>query len=369
MIREIQIHERELWDATVKDFENYDVFYLNGYAQAFEDEGEGRPALIYTEWGETRGINVILKRDIAECPFFQGILEKKRYFDLSSPYGYGGFLFKGDPQNFRMILKEYEEYCLERGYISEFVRFELLEPYRKYYNGQTESRTHNIVRNLNGTMEEIYSDFEYKVRKNYRKAKKNGLEIIVDERGERLEDFLRIYYGTMERTEAKEEFFFKKSFFQTLGKMKGNICYFHVLHEGEIISTELVIYGSKNAYSYLGGTDRRYFGVRPNDFLKVEIIKWAKEKGLKNFVLGGGYGKDDGIFKYKKSFAPNGEVDFYIGKRIFDMETYKELCRMRKMDEEIEEGFFPKYRGGGEKVTDLICPSLSITTARLRIKS
>ena len=110
MIREIQIHERELWDATVKDFENYDVFYLNGYAQAFEDEGEGRPALIYTEWGETRGINVILKRDIAECPFFQGILEKKRYFDLSSPYGYGGFLFKGDPQNFRMILKEYEEY-------------------------------------------------------------------------------------------------------------------------------------------------------------------------------------------------------------------------------------------------------------------
>ena len=26
MIREIQIHERELWDATVKDFENYDVF-------------------------------------------------------------------------------------------------------------------------------------------------------------------------------------------------------------------------------------------------------------------------------------------------------------------------------------------------------
>lgn len=345
MIREIQIEEKEEWDGIVSTFEKYDVFYLNKYVKAFQEEGDGTPVLICAEYGNAKAINVIMKRDIAECPHFQEKLEKNKYYDLSSPYGYGGFLAKGDPSDIQAILKEYDTYCKAEGYVSEFVRFELFEPYRKYYTGQVETRTHNIVRSLEGTMEEILADFEYKVRKNYRKAVKNGLVILIDECGERLFDFLRIYYGTMERTEAKEDFFFKERFFKTLNEMKDNVCYFHVLYEEKVISTELVIYGSENAYSYLGGTDSNYFSVRPNDFLKVEIIKWAKQKGLRNFVLGGGYGSDDGIFRYKKSFAPNGAVDFYIGKKIFDMEKYGMLMELRGDVNVCDSQFFPGYRG------------------------
>ena len=107
----------------------------------------------------------------------------------------------------------------------------------------------------------------------------------------------------------------------------------------------MIIFGTENAYSYLGGTDRDYFDVRPNDFLKFEAIKWLKERGLKNFVLGGGYGADDGIFRYKKSLAPNGIVDFYIGKSIFDQELYDKLISKRRACGEIlEESFFPVYR-------------------------
>ncbi|MCB6759171.1 GNAT family N-acetyltransferase, partial [Phocaeicola vulgatus] len=86
----------------------------------------------------------------------------------------------------------------------------------------------------------------------------------------------------------EEDFYFNREFFEKINKMKGNFAYFYVLYENKIISTELVIYGTENAYSYLGGTDSQYFGLRPNDFLKFEIIKWAKEKGLRNFILGGG---------------------------------------------------------------------------------
>ena len=345
MIQEIQIDEKEKWDTIVHKFENYDVFYLNSYVKAFQNEGEGTPILIYAEYEKTKAVNVIMKRDISECTYFAGKIEKEKYYDLTSPYGYGGFIFMGDKSKFRMILKEYDEYCLKKGYVSEFVRFELMEPYSEFYTGETESRTHNVVRNLENSIEDIFSDFEYKVRKNYRKAEKNELKILIDESGEKLEDFLRIYYGTMERTEAKEEFYFKENFFRTLNEMKENICYFHVIYKEEIISTELVIYGSENAYSYLGGTDSRYFNVRPNDFLKVEIIKWAKKRGLKNFVLGGGYGSDDGIFRYKKSFAPNGEVNFYIGKKIFDQKNYDMLLRLRGSNMYNNVDYFPEYRG------------------------
>ena len=128
--------------------------------------------------------------------------------------------------------------------------------------------------------------------------------------------------------------------------MRENVMYFHVFYEGKVISTELVIYGAENCYSYLGGTNREYFDLRPNDFLKYEIIKWAKEKGLKNFVLGGGYGADDGIFQYKTCLAPRGIVDFYIGRKIFDKEKYKSLVEIRANENPScrESGYFPQYR-------------------------
>ncbi len=147
----------------------------------------------------------------------------------------------------------------------------------------------------------------------------------------------------MDRTEAEKEYYFSKRFYEEIDKMKNNIMYFHVVYKGKIISTELVLYGNKNCYSYLGGTDRDYFDVRPNDYLKFEIIKWAKEKGLTNFVLGGGYGADDGIFQYKSSLAPNGICDFYIGRRVFDQQNYDKLVSLRDKNE-LNDKYFPLYR-------------------------
>ena len=150
----------------------------------------------------------------------------------------------------------------------------------------------------------------------------------------------------------KNNSIFKKHFFEEL-MLTDNAIMFHVRFEDKIISTELVIYGAENCYSYLGGTDSVYFYTRANDFLKFEIIKWAKEKVLKNFVLGGGYGADDGIFQYKMNLAPRGIREFYIGRKIFDNEAYQKLLSIRsKGNKEMEDrlnntGFFPAYRWGG----------------------
>jgi lipid II:glycine glycyltransferase (peptidoglycan interpeptide bridge formation enzyme) len=129
--------------------------------------------------------------------------------------------------------------------------------------------------------------------------------------------------------------------------MEGNYVYIHVLSEGKVISTELVLYGSENCYSFLGGTNQEYFHFRPNDFLKFEIIKWAKAQGLKRFILGGGYGDDDGIFQYKRSLAPNGVCDFYIGKKVFDEKKYSKLVSIRESEAEYRANikYFPVYRG------------------------
>ncbi|QFG01091.1 GNAT family N-acetyltransferase [Psychrobacillus glaciei] len=341
----ITINESEKWDEIVKSFEIYDVNYLSGYAKAFQLNGEGDPLLFCYDDGITRAINVVMKRDIAKSEKFEKKLPLNTWYDLSTPYGYGGFLINGD--DYEKVNNAFNLYCKNSGYVSEFVRFHLFNDYSSYYDGTIESHTQNIVRDLGLPLEEMIMDFEHKVRKSLKKALREELEVEIDSTGERLEEFLDIYYQTMESNNANESFYFPKKFFETINNMKENFIYIHILHEGKIISTELVLYGPENCYSFLGGTNREYLKLQPNTLLKYEIIKWAKTKGLKRFILGGGYGNNDGIFKYKKSFAPNGIYDFYIGKKIIDETKYYNLLSRRKSEllDENNITFYPKYRG------------------------
>lgn len=345
-IEEISINDSARWNAIVKSTEKYDVFYLNEYVASFMNESpeNGEAVLLVYKNGSDQAINVVFRRDVSAIPLFSTALSRNQYFDLSTPYGYGGFV--GRVSNYKILNNAYDEYCRRLGYVCEFVRFELNEPYAAHYNGTVVSRTHNVIRELDSSLEDIWRDFKPKVRKNVNRAQKNALEIISENSGEYLSDFLDIYYSTMDRSNAQKNFYFSRSFFEKLNEMEGNVRYFHVLHEGKIISTELVIYGPEKCYSFLGGTYREYFDLRPNDFLKFEIIKWAKMTGLKAFVLGGGYGSDDGIFQYKSSFAPNGIVDFYIGSKIIDKEKYAFLVNLREgIDGPVDDiNYFPRYR-------------------------
>ena len=342
-ITEISINEQDKWDEIVRSFQDYDIFYLSGYSKAFMKEAprNGTPILLLYEDGEDRAINVVLRRDIARDDKLAGKIEEGQYFDLITPYGYGGFW--GTITDWEELDRTYTQYCIDNHYVCEFVRFELFSNYHEHYSGEVETRTHNVVRSLEMPVDEIWMDFKQKVRKNVKRANKNNLGIIIESTGEHLEDFLRIYYSTMDRSDAEDEYYFSRQFYEDLNEMKDNVMYFHVVSEGRIISTELVIYGAENCYSYLGGTDRDYFDLRPNEFLKFEVIKWAKEKGLKNFVLGGGYGADDGIFQYKLCLAPHGVYDFYIGRKIFDRDAYDELVGLRAGDV-LNERYFPLYR-------------------------
>ena len=329
------------WDETVKSFSKYDVHYLNDYVCAFRDHGDGTPLLFYYEAQQLRAIYVVMKRDIAADERFKGKIPEHTYFDLVTPYGYGGWIIEGNGDPAPMY-NSYKSWCMENGVISEFVRFSLFSDSRESYYGQVIPRISNVVRELDRPMDQMLMDFEHKVRKNYKRAVSSGLELLVDTDDSHLDAFLDIYYATMDRNSADAGYYIKREFYDRINTMKGNFIYFHAVLDGKIVSTELVIMGSENMYSYLGGTREEYFAYRCNDFLKCEIIRWGLENGYKRFVLGGGYGADDGIFRYKKSFAPEGIVPFYTGQAIFDEKNYQHLTDMRG---DLPEGsFFPRYR-------------------------
>ncbi|MEQ6123430.1 GNAT family N-acetyltransferase [Pseudotenacibaculum sp. MALMAid0570] len=279
------------------------------------------------------------------------------YFDFISPYGYTGPYFSDEMDiNQKLIFwKNINNWYLKNKVVSEFIRFNLFENYTAY-NGERKLTMLNIKGNIIGE-DSQWKAFDRKVRKNVNKAKRENLSCKVyyqDITKDKIKEFYDIYIDTMKRTNAKEAFFYHfEDFYRFVNENKNNCCICIVYSEDTPISSELVLKSKDTIYSFLGGTNEEFFSKRPNDFLKVELINWARQQGLKFYVLGGGYGMEDGIFKYKKAFFPNDIVNFYTGRKIINENVYNELIRkankirLRNGLAEINgnnDSFFPLYR-------------------------
>jgi len=258
--------------------------------------------------------------------------------DVITPYGYGGAFRTGDADG-GAFWEAFDGWAAEQGAVSELVRFSLFPERLLPYPGKREPRLVNVVRDLEPPAEKLWMEYEHKVRKNVNKARRSGLRVELDETGARLDEFVRLYEHTLDRRGASARYRFARAFFERIcDRLVGHFVYAHVLDGERVVSSELAVLSATSAYSFLGGTDEAAFELRPNDLLKVELMLWAKEAGKRRFVLGGGQQADDGIFRYKRSFAPHGLVPFEVGMRIFDAGRYTELSRGR------ETTFFPAYR-------------------------
>ena len=335
----------EIWES----WAGHEIYAHPNYVNLYIKDSEESIAL-YLKTNAGGVLFPLIKRNLS---LEEWVGCKVDFYDVISPYGYGGAFGWGDGLNFQTEFWEmYQQWCLQNKVVSTFVRLSLFSEQVLMPLDETESPYGNIVRSLNLEADEIFYDYKHAVRKNIKRAIKSGLSVAVDDDGFLLEDFLRIYYSTMERVDASIGYYFPKTFFENImASLPESFVFFHVLHEGTVISSELVLVSDCNIYSFLGGADPEYSNMRPNNFLKHEIIKWGKEHGKINFVLGGGYHKDDGIFRYKQQMAPNGELPFYTFKSIHCDSAYDQLILMRKSWEtsqgrewQAAAGFFPSYR-------------------------
>jgi len=272
--------------------------------------------------------------------------------DLTSPYGYGGPFLSGTFGDAAGFWRAFDDWARTRKVVSEFVRFSLFDDQLLAHPGARDERLMNVVRDLTCDEAAMWADFDHKVRKNVNKARREGVTIEIDPDGARLDEFLQIYTTTMDRRAASKGFYFGREFFERIVRtLRGQFVFVHARHDNRVISTELALVSARHVYSFLGGTDEASFALRPNDLLKLELMLWAKQQGRRAFVLGGGYAPEDGIFKYKRGFAPHGLVPYFIGTRVLDADRYATLTaahehhgRARDAGWNPSPGFFPRYR-------------------------
>lgn len=351
MLEVINIDENEKWDSIVKSFEKHDVYYLSGYLKAFQIHGDGEPILFYYEDENMRAINAVMKRDVANIEYFKGKIKDNVIFDISTPYGYGGFLIEGTLVDDSIISldEEYSKYCKENGIVSEFVRF------HPVLNNSTRSSQLYDITDLGRTVtinleskEEIWKNFSSQNRNKIRKAIKSGVEIFWGRNQELIDSFIPIYNGTMDKDDATDYYYFKNDFYESvLNDIKYNSLIFYAVYDKKIISMSMIIFINNQMHYHLSAMDKEYQKLASMNLLLYEAACWGSENGIRTFHLGGGLGsKEDSLFKFKKSFNRNPDTLFSIGKKVFDKEMYDELVALREGEIEFrnDSSFFPAYR-------------------------
>ena len=337
------IEQSEKWDEIVRSFIGHDVYWLSGYVKAFQIHGDGEPMLLYYEGNGTRGINVVMKRDIAQDKHFENTLPQGQYYDFASPYGYGGWIIEG--QDVSELDAEYQKYCKQNSIVSEFVRFHPM------LQNQIAVESIYEVIPLGETVamelqpeECIWENIISKNRNVIRKAQKNGVTIQHDLSKELLETFRGIYNATMDKDDAESYYYFGEKFYDSiLTDLKDNAQLFYATLEDKIIAVAIMIFANGRMNYHLSGSVREYSSLAPSNLMLFEAAKWGSSQGFKTFYLGGGVGSgEDSLFKFKKAFFRGELHRFHIGRKIMIPDVYNILVEMRT--DLPESGFFPKYR-------------------------
>ncbi|NLC40357.1 MAG: GNAT family N-acetyltransferase [Clostridiaceae bacterium] len=273
------------------------------------------------------------------------------FYDLTTPYGYGGpLIMEVKPGRKQELLDGFAEafagFCKEENIVSEFVRFHILagnaEDFSSMY--ETELFNHTVGINLADYDDPFQDEFAKSARKVVRRCLRDGMTWEIEENPDTLEDFAEIYYQTMDRNEAADRYYFDADYFAAfIETMPEAVLKCRVLYEDKTIAMGFFLRSADVLHIHLSGTLSEYLHLSPAYVLRYGLTQWGREQGYKLIHTGGGISGDpeDSLYLFKKRFSRNTEFDFYIGRKVWNEEVYHELVELSGT---AESGFFPQYR-------------------------
>ncbi|HOO29186.1 MAG TPA: peptidoglycan bridge formation glycyltransferase FemA/FemB family protein, partial [Lachnospiraceae bacterium] len=224
-------------------------------------------------------------RDIADFKNLKGKIEKGKYFDISSAYGYGGPLYETD--NLSELKHEFFEiftkYCADNNIITQFDRFHPLLDNHHFFEGYSE--LYKIRKTVHIDLKDedtIWSGMDPKCRNMIRKAEKNLVEIVLDDEKETLSEFTRLYQGTMQRNGTSDYYFFSDKFFSdTISNLGENIMIANARFDNRIIASALFMKSENYLHYHFSGSDPEYRNLQANSLLLYKAALYGLENGIK----------------------------------------------------------------------------------------
>lgn len=292
-------------------------------------------------------------------PFFKKALldgQGDKYYDLISPWYYGGPIYRADSRIvaekiFKSWKEEFNDYCRRNNIVSEFQRLNPIRDNHLFYLDDTNLFFNRevVCVDLKKDLEQICKEYAYKARKNIRRGEEAGLRLIRSKTKADWEKFIEVYLASMKIKKTDPFYYFNGDFFDNFfTNFYDELEIFRVEYQGKTIAATVVLGKYGILHDYLRGSRPQYLSFRANDFMVHNIIGWAKDNGYSHYSLGGGHStnQNDSLLNFKKSFSPD-RKNFYIYKRVHNLEKYRQLCSVAGLKEDQltyeQASFFPEY--------------------------
>lgn len=288
------------------------------------------------------------KENFIALPVVIRPIENTDFFDITSVYGYAGpvYCFKENYDSNDLInffRTNFNEFCKEYNIVSVFSRLHPLIEQKDIIGELGE------IIDLNKTISVDLTLSADEQRKEYRKSLKSELnqlrrkEIEVKEAvtKEEIDDFITIYYETMDRVEATENYYFSKEYFyEFMDNPDFDSKLLIAVKDEKVIAGAIFTLTDKIMQYHLAGTTEEFIRETPMKLILDEARLLGNQTTAKSLHLGGGVGgsDEDSLFRFKSAFSKNFK-QFSVWKFIVDQEIYDELSK----DKDVS-GFFPLYR-------------------------
>jgi hypothetical protein len=256
--------QKDLWNTLIG--RDDDIYYHWAYSDAFYQVGSGLPTLFYLSDGRTRIYTVLMMRELWTLEPFE---EFVGYYDVATPYGYGGIVLKG-PWNEGLLDQFYDEmtaYFNERRVVAEFSRLDPVSGNVGLYAGRPYDCADytKTVRMYLDTPEQVFSDMKSTSRNRIRKALENEVNVTMGYNQSYFDIFREIYDETMTRRNARAYYYFSDAFYGSMleglkGKAKIYIAWYRELP----VSLSCFVFRG-NATYHLGGSASEYMMLGANN--------------------------------------------------------------------------------------------------------
>ena len=323
-----------------------DIYFEPEYGKLYEKVENGKHEIFDFEHEYGRVYHSFIKREI------ESKLSNESWYDLITPYGYGGPVILDciegkEAQLVRYFKEDFADYCKKNNIVSEFVRFHPLVRNAKKFKGMYEVKysRKTVGTNLKKYDDPFQEEFSRSCRKNVRRALREGVSYQVTAAPDNIDSFKEIYYQTMDRNNANEYYYFDEQYFsQCLKHFKSNLLIVEAIYDDKTIAMGFYFIYGKTIHIHLSGTLNEYLYLSPAYILRYAVTQWGKENSYDLIHHGGGRSgrANDSLYLFKKQFGANTSFKFYLGKKIWNTGMYEKLCLERRVDANIE--FFPAYR-------------------------
>jgi hypothetical protein len=335
------------WRSELSTLDGSDVYFLPEYHHAYELNADGQARAFVASNNADKLFYPFLLRKIERVGAVP--LEEELY-DIETVYGYSGPLCStSNPAFLEAAWAEYSAWCRDQGVIAEFIRFNPLSANQAFAGTECQvgfNRETVVLRlDLPGSLMEGYSSIH---RNMIRKAMRGGLTCGQATLAGGMENFKRLYFDTMRRTEADAYYFFSEEYFAALvDTPELNVALFEVTAEEKPVASALFLLHGDRIHYHLAGSDAGFRHLAPNNLLLHTVAEWGRAQGFRWLHLGGGRtpSSEDSLFKFKSTISKS-RLPFYTGKRIHDPQNYESLCSQAMINNggSRGRGYFLLYR-------------------------